>query len=187
MRSHTCDSYYEQLYIQRQKLNQLQIHGKAMGTRMTPFYSYLFLTKFEIGALSRAPYQPHTQWRYIFMLWTHSVDDLHAFTSYLNSIHPTIKFTSNYLFTSIPFLDAKVFLDNGNITTDLYTKASEKHHHLQHFSCHPKPYQKTKKSYSIQLNFQTSSYLFSLTSLSNNVLMNSDLTLTNVWIKFIFP
>ena len=66
----------------------LQIHGTAMGTRMAPSYANLFLAKFETDALSRAPYQPHTWWRYIddiFMIWTHSVGDLHAFTSYLNT------------------------------------------------------------------------------------------------------
>ena len=118
----------------------LQIHGTAMGTRMAPSYANLFLAKFETDALSRAPHQPHTWWRYIddiFMIWTHSVDDLHAFTSYLNGIHPTIKFTSNYSFTSIPFLDVNVFLNNGNITTDLYTKATDKHQYLLHSSCHP--------------------------------------------------
>ena len=59
--------------------NYLQIHGTAMGTRMAPSYANLFLAKFETDALSRAPYQPHTWWRYIddiFMIWTHSVDDL---------------------------------------------------------------------------------------------------------------
>ena len=98
----------------------LQIHGTAMGTRMAPSYANLFLAKFETDALSRAPHQPHTWWRYIddiFMIWTHCVNDLHTFTSYLNGIHPTIKFTSNYSFTSIPFLDVNVFLNNGNITT----------------------------------------------------------------------
>jgi len=55
------------------------------------------------------------------------VDDLHAFTSYLNSTHLTIKFTSNYSFTSIPFLDVNVFFDNGNLTTDLNTEATDKH------------------------------------------------------------
>ena len=69
----------------------LQIHGTAMGTRMAPSYPNLFLAKFETDALSRTPHQPHTWWRYIddiFMIWTHSVDDLHAFTSYLNGITP---------------------------------------------------------------------------------------------------
>ena len=124
----------------------LQIHGTAMGTRMAPPYAKLFLAKFETDALSRAPYQPHTWWRYIddiFMIWTHSADDLHGFTSYLNSIQPTIKFTSNYSFTSIPFLDVNVFVDNGNITTDLYTKATDKHQYLLHSSCHP---QHTKRA-----------------------------------------
>ena len=115
-------------------------------TRMAPSYANLFLAKFETDALSRAPYQPHTWWRYIddiFMIWTHSVDELHAFTSYLNNIHPTIKFTSNYSFTSIPFLDVNVSVNNGNITTDLYTKATDKHQYLLHSSCHP---QHTKRA-----------------------------------------
>ena len=115
-----------------------------MGTRMAPSYANLFLAKFETDALSCAPYQQHTWGRYIDdMIWTHSVDDLHAFTSYLNSIHPTIKFTSNYSFRSIPFLDVNVFVDNGNITTDLYTKATDKHQYLLHSSCHP---QHTKRA-----------------------------------------
>ena len=33
----------------------------------------------------------------ILMIWTHSVDDLQTFTTYLSNIHPTIKFTSNYI------------------------------------------------------------------------------------------
>ena len=128
----------------------LQIHDTAMGTRKAPSYANLFHAKVEIDALSRAPYQLHTWWRYIddfFMIWTHSVDDLHAFTSYLNSIHPTIKFTSNYSFTaSITFLDANVFVNNGNITTDLYTKTTDKHLYLLHSSCHPQHiYQKSKR------------------------------------------
>ena len=102
----------------------LQIHGTAMGTRMAPSYANLFLAKFEADALSRAPYKPHTWWRYIddiFMIRTHSVDDLHAFTSYLNSIHPTIKFTSNYSFTSIPFLDVNIsFSDSVRKAREAY-------------------------------------------------------------------
>lgn len=60
---------------------------------------------------SRAPNQPHTWWHYIhvddiFMIWTHSVNDIYTFTPHPNSIHPIIKFASTYSFTSIPFLDA---------------------------------------------------------------------------------
>ena len=72
------------------------------------------------------------------MIWTHSLDDLQTFTTYLNNIHPTIKFTSNHSFTSIPFLDVSVSLCNGTITTDLYTMATNKHQYLLQSSCHPK-------------------------------------------------
>ena len=84
--------------------NYLQIHGTAIGTRMAPSYANLFLAKFETDALSSAPYQPHTWWRYI--------DDIF-----------------------IPFLDVNVSLINGKITTDLYTKPTDKHQYLLQSSC----------------------------------------------------
>ena len=158
----------------------LQMHGTAMGTRMAPSYAHLFPAKFETDAVSRAPYQPNTWWRYIddiFMIWTHSVDDLHALTSYLNSIHPTIKFTSNYSFTSIPFLDVHVLVDNGNITTDLYAKATD-----ITFFMSPSTYQ---KRYSIQLRLFDFVVSVPLTIPSNNVLMNSNLTSTNADIIYL--
>ena len=112
----------------------LQTHGTAMGTRMAPSYANLFLAKFETDALSRAPFQPFIWWCYIediFMIRTRSVQDLNAFTSFLNDIDPTIKLTS------IPFLDVNVSLHNGKIVTHLYTKPTDKHQYLLHSSCHP--------------------------------------------------
>ena len=104
--------------------------------------------------LTHAPYPLDTWWRYIddiFVIWTHSVDGIHAFTSYLNSIQPTIKFTSNYSFTSIPFLDVNVFVNNCNITTDLHTKTTNKHQYLLHSSCQP---QHIKRAISFTLALQ---------------------------------
>ena len=43
----------------------LQVYVTAMGIRTAYSYANLFLAKFEINALSRAPYQPHAWWRYI--------------------------------------------------------------------------------------------------------------------------
>ena len=57
-------------------LNQqhyLQVHGTAMGTKLTPSFANLFLGIFETNALSNAPFKPCTWWRYIddiFMIWT---------------------------------------------------------------------------------------------------------------------
>ena len=129
----------------------LHIHGTAMGIRMTPSYANLFLAKFETNALTHAPHKPHTWWRYIddiFMIWTHSVENLNNFTTCLNGIHPTIKFTFNHSFTSIPFLDINVSILNGTITTDLYTKPTDKHQYLLHSSYHPIH---TKRSISFSL------------------------------------
>ena len=72
---------------------------------------------------------------------------------YLNSIHPTIKFTSNYSFTSLPFLDVNVFVNNGNITTDLYTKTTDKHQYLLHSSRHPR-HTKRAIPFSLALRFR---------------------------------
>ena len=72
----------------------IQTHGTVMGeTRMAPSYANLFLAKFETDALTHAPHQPHTRWRFIddvFMTWTHTEDELRTFITYLNNIHPTI-------------------------------------------------------------------------------------------------
>ena len=111
----------------------LQTHGTAMGTRMAPSYANLFLAKFETDALSRAPFQPWARYiSDIFMIWTRSVQDLNTFTSFLNDILPTIKFTGYY-----SFLDVNVSLRNGKNHHYRYTKPTDKHQYLLHSSCHP--------------------------------------------------
>ena len=66
----------------------IQTHGTAMGTRMAPSYANLLLAKFETDALTHAPYQPHTWWRFIddiFMIWTQTEGELRTFVTYLNT------------------------------------------------------------------------------------------------------
>ena len=150
-----------------------------------PLMPIFFLLNWRLTALSRAPgpHQPHTWWRYIddiLMIWAHSVDDLHTFTAFLNNIHPTIKFTSNYSFTSIPFLDVKVSLSNGKITTDLYTKPTDKHQYLLHSSCHPK-HTKRAIPFSLALRLRricSSNETFTLRTneLNWHILTNVDIT-----------
>ena len=111
-----------------------------MGTKMAPSFANLFLGMFETNALTNAPWQPHTWWRYIddiFMIWTEGSDRLKIFVDYLNNIHPTIKFTSSHSLTNVPFLDVMVSLHNGIIETDLFTKPTDKHQRLLSSSCHP--------------------------------------------------
>ena len=77
------------------------------------------------------------------MVWTEGEDNLKTFIHYLNSIHPTIKFTheySNSLHQTLPFLDVQVHLNNKQIQTDLHTKPTDKHQYLHKTSCHPAPF-----------------------------------------------
>ena len=96
-----------------------------MGTKTAPSFANLFLCMLETNALTNAPWQPHTWWRYIddiFMIWTEGSGHLKIFVDYLNNIHPTIKFTSSHsLPFHVPFLDVMVSLHNGIIETDLFT------------------------------------------------------------------
>ena len=116
-----------------------------MGTKMASSYANLFLGYFEANALENAPFQPHTWLRYIddiFMIWTEGPDNLKIFIDYLNNIHSTIKFTSSHSSTNVPFLDVSVSLTNEGsistaVSTDLYTKPTDKHQHLLYSSCHP--------------------------------------------------
>ena len=78
------------------------------------------------------------------MIWTKGLDNLKIFIDYLNNIHSSIKFTSSHSSTYIPFLDLSVSLTNDvSISTDLYTKPTDKHQHLLYSSCHPLHTKKT--------------------------------------------
>ena len=87
-----------------------------------------------------ATHSPLIWWRYIddiFLLWTHGEEKLNDFITYLNNLHPTIKFTSSFSYNEIPFLVVKVMLLNGRLETDLYVKPTDKHQYLLKSSCHP--------------------------------------------------
>ena len=56
-------------------------------------------------------------------LRTEGEDNLETFINYINSIHPTIKFTheySNSSHQSLPFLDVQVHLNNREFKHDVY-------------------------------------------------------------------
>ena len=91
-----------------------QINGTAMGTKMAPSYANFFMGKFELEASAAAPHSPLIWSRYIddiFLLWTHGEDKLNDFITYLNNLHPTIKFTSSF-----SFLQRKTFPRCESIT-----------------------------------------------------------------------
>ena len=142
----------------------IQQIGTAMGTKCAPTYANLFMANIDAkiqklaGNITRGSENPiKTYKRFIddiFLIWTGSVEQLQNFLDLLNTLHPTIKFTSNlscpypchvegphdcycHASRSIPFLDTLVTIKGGKIITDLYRKPTDRCQYLLPSSCHP--------------------------------------------------
>ena len=90
----------------------LQLHDTAMGTKLAPSYTNLFMGDLEQNILAQSPLKPLVWWRYIddiFMIWPHGEEKLNEFVNLLNSSHETIKFTREVSPSKINFLDITVY------------------------------------------------------------------------------
>ena len=108
----------------------LQINGTAMGTKMAPSYANIFMGDLEERLLLSSLKQPHSWLRFIDdadMKWIHSDKEIDDFFEHANSIHPSIKFTHGVSKTKMSFLDTTTTVKEGNMTTDLYSKPTDKH------------------------------------------------------------
>ena len=113
--------------------------GPAIGTKFAPPYSILFMADLEKRLLSDIDLKPYIWWRNIddiFLIWEHSEQSLKLFLEKINSIHPTIKFTTDWSYSSLNFLDVKVIMKNGKIITHLYGKPTDTHQYLDSSSCY---------------------------------------------------
>ena len=72
----------------------------------------------------------------IFLIWEHGEESLKLFLEKINNIHSTIKFTADWSYSSVNFLDVKIILKDGNIITDFYAKPANTHQYLGSSSCH---------------------------------------------------
>ena len=110
----------------------------VMGTALAPNYANLFTDRFETKAFNNYPMKPLMWQRFIddiFLIWTHGEDSLKEFVNCLNSLNPTIKFTSETKTKSVNFLDTTVKLDQErNIINTLYNKPTDTHLFLHHTS-----------------------------------------------------
>ena len=98
------------------------------------------MTDLEKRLLSDIDLKPYIWWRYIddiFLIWEHGEESLKLFLEKINKIHPTIKFTADWSYSSVNFLDVKVIMKDGKIITDLYVKPTDTHQYLDSSSCHP--------------------------------------------------
>ena len=100
-------------------INYLQMKGCAMGTNSSPAFANIFLGKFEEQFIYLIIQNLHKIYlRYIddiFMIWTGTKEQFHAFINELNNKHPSIKFGDCKISdTEVNFLDTKVYIDEHN-------------------------------------------------------------------------
>ena len=55
------------------------------------------------------------------------MDSLLEFIQYLNTVHPTIKFTSTISPTEIAFLDLTIYMTDDKLYARQYTKSTDRH------------------------------------------------------------
>ena len=98
------------------------------------------MAKLESELLEGSPKRPFFWRRFIddvFFIWTEGEEGLLEFIERMNTFHNTIKFTVDWSYSRVNFLDTSIILTDSLVTTDLYTKPTDKHQYLRHSSCHP--------------------------------------------------
>ena len=121
------------------RLRKELISGTVMGTKCAPSYAFIFMSEFETIFIGSQQNELLVGFRYIddiFFVWTHG-EKLKTFLEHLNSFDPSFKFTHESSKESLPFLDLKVKLSKGKISTDLYVKETGRHQYLHYTSPHP--------------------------------------------------
>ncbi|CAJ0959948.1 unnamed protein product, partial [Ranitomeya imitator] len=122
----------------------LQIRGTAMGSNVAPPYANCYMADFEESHIYSHPLFSNNVivWkRYIddvFCIWGGTLEALASFFGWLNTAWPGISFTMSHDDTRINFLDTMVILQSdGSISTDLYTKSTDRNSLLHFTSFHP--------------------------------------------------
>ena len=116
----------------------VQTEGAAMGSPVSPIVANLFMEHFEQQALSSYPHPPRIWGRYvddtITIIHKNHID---SFTQHINSIHPSIKFTTEHEHNNtLAMLDTLITRkQDGTLKFSIYRKATHTDHYLQ-FSSH---------------------------------------------------
>ena len=102
-------------YLQLLNKTFKQKQGTTIGTKFAPPYSILFIADPKQRLLSYVDVKPHIWWRYIdemYLIWEHGEEYLKLFLEKINKIHPAIKFTVDWSYSSVNFLDVKVITND---------------------------------------------------------------------------
>ena len=117
------ENYFElsnKIYLQKLEI--------AIGTKFAQPYANLFMAGLEKRIFENSRYHQFLWLRSlddIFCIWIDGLEKLQDFFKFLYAFHPTIKFTMDYSYGTINFLDAQVSGKNSTLETDLYCKDTD--------------------------------------------------------------
>jgi|688.fasta_scaffold45346_3 hypothetical protein len=117
-----------------------QTHGVAMGTPCACTITDIFMCQYAHKNFFKWTYQPRLYKQYrddSFGLWLHGETTLLQYLDYLNTLHPSIKFTLSFG-KQVQFLDLTINLTEwGSIHTETFYKPTDTFQYLNANSCHP--------------------------------------------------
>ena len=122
----------------------LQKNGTATGAKNSCSYSDLALEPIDneiFQAMMTTFKEVHTYFRCrddCFLLWTGENESLNNFVQFVNTLDPSLNFTVEYGGKKLVFLDLLVQIEDGKLTTTVYSKPTDGHLYLNNASCHPK-------------------------------------------------
>eukprot|EP00111_Clytia_hemisphaerica_P009129 TCONS_00026815-protein len=118
----------------------LQKSGTTMGGRYAPQYANLFMGKIETQIINEFTNNVLLWRRFIddiFIIFKGNNEELAELKSYMNLLHPTIKFTFDQSPTTINFLDVQITISNNQFSTSIYRKPTDRSQLLHFESNHP--------------------------------------------------
>ncbi len=122
----------------------LQTNGTATGAPNSCSYSDLALQPVDdaIFTASESDFKELTFYgRYrddCLVLWTGTMERLHQFFGFINTLDDKLKFTMEIGGDTLAFLDLLISIVGNQLFTTVYSKPTDSHLYLQSDSCHPK-------------------------------------------------
>ena len=127
-----------------------KLKGTAIGTKFAPVYATLVLAYLEEKMYDKSEAEfSQTSRLYLetnftrflddcFLIFKQQEKDLNKFHLLLNSLHSSIKYTTETHRRQISFLDTLIINDKGKVETDIYYRPTDSKQYLLYTSCHPK-------------------------------------------------
>ena len=122
--------------------NLLQTNGTATGAPNSCSYSDLAVQPID-DAIYTASDEDFTELFYYgryrddcFVIWVGSIERLHEFHDFINTLDENLKFTIEIGGILINVLDLRIGLFDGRLVTSVYSKPTDSHLYLQAESCH---------------------------------------------------